>query len=920
MADIPDANPADLDSILGFEAPALPATSGEGTPGTIPLTERMLLEEPSGNLFALTQNVGMGWQPARSGGPAYLLLSTHGGLRAEDGSPVALGYHTGHWEVHLLVRAAAEALAADGCIPFAAHVTDPCDGRTQGTPGMMDSLPYRNDAAIVMRRLARSLPTRQGVIGVASCDKGLPAMLLALAGERALPGVVIPGGVTLPARDAEDLGTVQTIGARFAHGLITLDEAATAGCKACGSAGGGCQFLGTAATAQVVAEGLGLALPHTALAPSGQPIWLDMGRRAAAAVVAQRAAGRSMADILDRRAVDNAMVVHAAFGGSTNLLLHIPAIAHAAGLPVPTVADWSRVNRATPRLVDALPNGPANHPTVRVFIAGGVPEVMLHLRRAGLIDPATLTAAGVTWGEALDRWQDSPRRHQLRRHCLDEDGVDPDLVIMDPDTARRRGLTSTVVFPTGSLAPDGSVIKATAIDPGVVDADGVYRHRGPVRLFGSESAAVAAIKGKGERPVQAGDVVVVAGIGPAGTGMEEIYQVTSALKFIPWGKQVAVLTDGRFSGVSTGACVGHIGPEALAGGPIGRLRDGDTVEIVVDRGELTVDQAGQGHAGVVGIDHQPVAAASQPHSLQDRRRRPAGPGVAFDEVEVFGRIGARQVQTLPHRLGMAEDVVGQRRRGGHAHAREAPAQVQVERRQRQTAQAAAGHRHHPHRAADRGGLELAGKLQAGAGKADDAGQLREQLVVHHVRRSAGAPQPFGHAARQLHVALRFLVVQQVHGRAEQMVDQAVALHRPARRVAQEDVVAKAGAHAGGGSQPRVVGVVAHDVDDGVGAGAPHLRHEQLHVAHLVAAEGQSGQVLALDQHRAAQLPAQARRRLQRGGVGAERQPRKAVQPRAQLVRSHGLCEEPDEVLASLADVDDLNTSRILLGSGGVAVP
>lgn len=615
MADLPTASaPSDPSAILGFEAPPLPATSGEGTSGTIPLTERMIREEPSGNLFALTQNVGMGWQPARSAGPAYLILSTHGGLRAEDGTPVALGYHTGHWEVHLLVRAAAEALAADGCIPFAAHVTDPCDGRTQGTPGMMDSLPYRNDAAIVMRRLSRSLPTRQGVIGVASCDKGLPAMLLALAGERALPGVVIPGGVTLPARGAEDLGTVQTIGARFAHGLITLDEAAAAGCKACGSAGGGCQFLGTAATAQVVAEALGLALPHTALAPSGQPIWLNMGGRAAAAVVAQRARGQSMADILDRRAINNAMVVHAAFGGSTNLLLHIPAIAHAAGLPMPTVADWSQVNRATPRLVDALPNGPANHPTVRVFVAGGVPEVMLHLRRAGLIDSDALNAAGITWGEALDRWQDSPRRHQLRRHCLEADGVDPNLVIMDPDTARSRGLTSTVVFPTGSLAPDGSVIKATAIDPSVVGDDGVYRHRGPVRLFGSEDAAVAAIKGKGKNPVKAGDVVVVAGIGPAGTGMEEIYQVTSALKFIPWGKQVAVLTDGRFSGVSTGACVGHIGPEALAGGPIGKLRDGDEVKIVVDCQALT------GSVELIATTEEGEVAPEQAAALLEERQ------------------------------------------------------------------------------------------------------------------------------------------------------------------------------------------------------------------------------------------------------------------------------------------------------------
>ena len=255
---------------------------------------------------------------------------------------------------------------------------------------------------------------------------------------------------------------------------------------------------------------------------------------------------------------------------------------------------------------------------------------------------------------------------------------------------------------------------------------------------------------------------------------------------------------------------------------------------------------------------------------------------------------------------MAEDVVVQRRRGSHADAREVPVEPQVERRQCQAAQAAAGHAHHPHRTADRSSAELIGKLQAGVREADHAGQLREQLVVHDVRHGAGAPQPLGHAARQIHVARRLLVVQQVHGRAQQVVDQAVALHRHARRVAQEDVVAKAGADAAGSRQPRVVGVVAHDVDHGVGAGAPYLRHQQLHVPHLVAAEGQAGEVLALDQHRAAQLPAQARRRLQRGGVGAERQPWKALQPRTQLLRVHGLCKEPDEVLAPLAYVDDLN--------------
>ena len=210
---------------------------------------------------------------------------------------------------------------------------------------MMDSLPYRNDAAQVLRRLIRSLPTRKGVLGVATCDKGLPAMMMALASMREMPCVLVPGGVTLPARGGEDAGKVQTIGARFAHGELSLDKAREFGCKACGTPGGGCQFLGTAATAQVVAEALGLALPHTALGPSGQRVWKQAARRSAAAAVAQRAAGISVHDILTEGALRNAMVVHAAFGGSTNLLLHLPAIAYCAGLRRPSVDDWADVNR-----------------------------------------------------------------------------------------------------------------------------------------------------------------------------------------------------------------------------------------------------------------------------------------------------------------------------------------------------------------------------------------------------------------------------------------------------------------------------------------------------------------------------------------------------------------------------------------------
>src|SRR6187455_551611 len=215
-------------------------SSAPGPGGQLPLTEELLLNAPSGDLFGLTQDVGMGWNPSELNRREFLILSTQGGIRAPDGSPIALGYHTGHWEVGLLMQAAAEEFKRLKATPFAGFVTDPCDGRTQGTTGMMDSLPYRNDAAQVFRRLIRSLPTRRGVMGVATCDKGLPAMMMSLASLRELPGVLVPGGVTLPAEDAEDAGTVQTLGARYAHGLVSLEDAAALACRACGSPGGGC--------------------------------------------------------------------------------------------------------------------------------------------------------------------------------------------------------------------------------------------------------------------------------------------------------------------------------------------------------------------------------------------------------------------------------------------------------------------------------------------------------------------------------------------------------------------------------------------------------------------------------------------------------------------------------------------------------
>jgi putative YjhG/YagF family dehydratase len=591
-------------------------TDAIGPQGHLPLTEKLLVDAPSGDIFGMSQNAGMGWEPAKLAQEQFLLISTQGGIRSGDGTPIALGYHTGHWELGLLMKAAAEELQRLGCIPFAAFCTDPCDGRTQGTTGMMDSLAYRNDAATVFRRLVRSLPTRKGVLGIATCDKGLPAMMMAVAALRELPSVLVPGGVTLPPTEGEDTGKIQSIGARFAHSEVTLEYAKQMACRTCASAGGGCQFLGTAATSQVVSEALGMSLPHAALAPSGQAIWLDMARRSAKALVRLHKHGLTTKDILTESALRNAMVVYAAFGGSTNLLIHIPAIAHAAGMRRPTIGDWKKLNRQVPRLVDVLPNGPVGHPTVRVFLAGGVPEVMLQLRRLDLLDLDCQTVSCGPLYKLLDWWETSERRKRLRELLYQKDGVDPDEVIMSPEKAREYGLTSTMTLPEGNLAPEGSVIKSTAIDPSLLDANGLYRKTGPARVCIGEHSAIQAIKAG---VIQPGDVIVLICAGPMGSGMEEILQVTGALKHLSWGKHVAVITDGRFSGVSTGACIGHVAPEALGGGTIGKVLDRDIIQIIIDCHNL------EGSVDLIGEANSPVNQRSVELGTRILAERPLRP-------------------------------------------------------------------------------------------------------------------------------------------------------------------------------------------------------------------------------------------------------------------------------------------------------
>jgi dihydroxyacid dehydratase/phosphogluconate dehydratase len=257
-----------------------------------------------------------------------------------------------------------------------------------------------------------------------------------------------------------------------------------------------------------------------------------------------------------------------------------------------------------------------HHPTVRVFLAGGVPEVMLHLRRLKLLETDALTATGRTLGENLDAWERSERRVRFRELLRRLDGVEADEVIFSPEEAKRRGLSSALVFPRGNLSPEGAVMKSTALDPSVVGSDGIYRHEGPARVFVNEKDAMAAIK---EGRIRAGDVMVLAGIGPLGTGMEETYQVTGALKHLPFGKHVALLTDARFSGVSTGACIGHVCPEGLAGGPIGKVLDDDWISIQIDlkRNAGTMDLVGEGPRRFSPAEGREVL-----------RRRPSRPDLA----------------------------------------------------------------------------------------------------------------------------------------------------------------------------------------------------------------------------------------------------------------------------------------------------
>lgn len=323
-----------------------------------------------------------------------------------------------------------------------------------------------------------------------------------------------------------------------------------------------------------------------------------------------RQAGVGVKQILTDAAIRNAMTVHAAMGGSTNLLLHIPAIAHAAGLRRPTREDFHEINLKVPRIVDCLPTG--IHPTVRVFMAGGVPEVMLHLAALNLLDLDALTVTGLTLGENLQFWKDSDRRRILRERLLAEDGIDPDDVILSPPAR----VPSASVRPSPTRPATSPPKAASSRRPPSTAASSMptaSTETAPCRTFTNESSAINAVK---EGTVRPGEVIVIMCRGPLGAGMPETYEVTAALKGIAELSDCALITDARFSGVTTGPCFGHVSPEALApNSNLGKLRDGDMVEIFLDTKRL------QGSLNLVGENGVAISAEHGDHILAQRAKR-----------------------------------------------------------------------------------------------------------------------------------------------------------------------------------------------------------------------------------------------------------------------------------------------------------
>ena len=552
--------------------------------------------------------IGTGWKPEDLGKVQVLIESTFG-----DSHP-----GSGHLDVLVEeVRKGIEAAGGHGARYFA---TDICDGESQGTDGINYSLASREMIANMIEIHANATPFDAGVY-LASCDKGMPGNLMGLARVN-IPAVVVPGGTMNAGPEMLTLEQLGMYSAKYQRGEIDEEKLNWAKCNACPGCGA-CSFIGTASTMQIMAEALGLALPGSALMPATSPDLLTFAREAGAlAVKLASMPDMRPGDIVTMESFENAILVHAAISGSTNCLLHIPAIAHEFGIEI-TGDTFDRLHRNARYLLDIRPAG--RWPAECFYYAGGVPAIMEEIR--GHLHLDVMTVTGKTLGENLDEL----KRNGFYERCekwLEEFNKRYQVSLTREDIIRPYdkaiGTDGSIAILRGNLAPEGAVIKHTACPKEMFRA--VLR----ARPFDSEEECLDAVL---KHKVQKGDAVFIRYEGPKGSGMPEMFYTSEAISSDKeLGKSIALITDGRFSGASTGPVIGHCSPEAVDCGPIALVEEGDLIEIDVEARKLNI----------IGIDGERRTMEEVAAVLEERRRnwKPREPKYKSGALRLFSQHAA----------------------------------------------------------------------------------------------------------------------------------------------------------------------------------------------------------------------------------------------------------------------------------------
>ena len=530
--------------------------------------------------------LGTGWKPEDLAKPQILVESTFGDS------------HPGSGHLDKLVAAACEGIDEAGGHGARYFCTDICDGESQGTDGINFSLASREMIANMIEIHANATPF-DGAVYMASCDKGMPANLMALARVNT-PAVVVTGGTMSAGPDLLTLEQLGMYSAKFERGEIdekTLNWAKQNACPSCGA----CSFIGTASTMQIMAEALGLALPGSALLPATSPDLVDYARRAGRQAVKLARQGLRPSDIVTMDSFENAILVHAAISGSTNALLHLPAIAHEFGIDIDG-DTFDRLHRGAKYLLDVRPAG--RWPAEFFYYAGGVPAVMEEIREVLHLDAMTVT--GCTLGENLAELRENGFYDRCQR-WLDAANEKYGIQVTRQDIIRPAsaplGTDGSIAILRGNLAPEGAVIKHTACPKEMFRA--VLR----ARPFDSEEACLDAVL---HHKVHKGDAVFIRYEGPRGSGMPEMFYTSEAISSDKeLGRAIALITDGRFSGASTGPVIGHCSPEAQAGGPIALVEEDDLIEIDIPGRVLAI----------VGVAGQRKTPEEMDAILAERRAR-----------------------------------------------------------------------------------------------------------------------------------------------------------------------------------------------------------------------------------------------------------------------------------------------------------